>query len=251
MGPATAGEVAAKFNPSEPRIPGGEHGGEWGSGGGIGHDLLKLADRISLGDGEKLERSDKVNLSDATAVMAWTSGPGGQHLRFGIVDKGDAGKWRGANKGGTAVLDEHATAALSQSLEKLAQAGADGNAEAKAFDKAAGKLSDRLPGEPKGKAEHAAWLAKLSPADRQAVQDMGDEYDALYDQPWKRDAIHADWGTIRFEVWLSEGSTSRGAWEVKVAVVPKPDDTGELPDTAATMTPGNLRKIQAALVGPG
>src|SRR5258707_13744055 len=34
-----AGAVAAKFNPNEPRIPGGPPGGDWGSGGGGAHAL--------------------------------------------------------------------------------------------------------------------------------------------------------------------------------------------------------------------
>lgn len=45
--------AARSFNPAEPRIPGGPHGGEWGHGGVV-KDVLKLAGKIELGDGEEL-----------------------------------------------------------------------------------------------------------------------------------------------------------------------------------------------------
>jgi hypothetical protein len=77
--------VKAKFNPSEPRVPGGEHGGEWGSGGAGGalKDTLKLAGRIQLGKDEKLVGSAKID-GDGGIRMALTETHGVKSLRLGL-----------------------------------------------------------------------------------------------------------------------------------------------------------------------
>lgn len=89
-----------KFNPAEPRVPGGEHGGEWTSGGVI-RDALKLAGKIELADGEKLLGSSKVDGDQGTVRLALVGHGGHRSLRLGIGGPGfgarddDAGPWRG------------------------------------------------------------------------------------------------------------------------------------------------------------
>lgn len=97
-----AGSEARKFNPSEPRIPGGEHGGEWGGGGAVHalKDALKLGDKADLKPGEKLIGSDKVSADSGTIRMALVDHGGTKSLRLGIGGYGfgarddEAGPWR-------------------------------------------------------------------------------------------------------------------------------------------------------------
>ena len=131
--------MSRKFNPDEPRIPGGPHGGEWGHGGGLAHDVLKLAGRIQLGKDERLVGSDGVPVAPHASVtnkamLAMLSTPGGPRLRLGSVDRADAGRWRAANKGGTADLDAAAVKDLRTKLAAALDAGEKGVARSKAGD---------------------------------------------------------------------------------------------------------------------
>jgi hypothetical protein len=80
--------LRAKFNPDEPRIPGGPHGGEWGSGGGaVSHalkDALKLGDKTDLQPGEKLLGSSKIDGDAGGIRMALTERDGHRMLRLGL-----------------------------------------------------------------------------------------------------------------------------------------------------------------------
>ena len=95
-----AAPMVRKFNPGQPRVPGGEHGGEWSATGAI-KDALKLAGKIDLDPDENLLGSDKV-IGDGGAIrMALTDRNGHRSLRLGIGDSGfgsrddEAGPWRG------------------------------------------------------------------------------------------------------------------------------------------------------------
>jgi hypothetical protein len=81
---ATRRPVAARFNPDEPRVPGGPHGGEWGHGGGVLSDALKLAGKIQLDDGETLIGSSKVDGDAGGIRMAFTEQHGKRMLRLGL-----------------------------------------------------------------------------------------------------------------------------------------------------------------------
>ena len=75
------------FNPNEPRIPGGPHGGEWGSGGGVSHvlkDALNLDGRIDLAHDEKLVGSAKIDGDVGGIRMALTEQGGHRTLRLGL-----------------------------------------------------------------------------------------------------------------------------------------------------------------------
>lgn len=84
----TCENVERRFDPSEPRIPGGPHGGEWGSGGGsvgkVVKDALKLDGKIDLGPDEKLVGSAKVDGDQAGIRMALTETHGVKSLRLGL-----------------------------------------------------------------------------------------------------------------------------------------------------------------------
>lgn len=104
----TCENVERRFDPSEPRIPGGPHGGEWGSGGGsVGKalkDALKLDGKIDLGPDEKLVGSDKLLADSGSIRMALTETHGKKSLRLGLGDtpfgsrEDEAGPWRGSDK---------------------------------------------------------------------------------------------------------------------------------------------------------
>lgn len=108
LGFASGVEIAGSFDPSEPRIPGGPHGGEWGSGGGsVGKalkDALKLDGKIDLGPDEKLVGSDKLLADSGSIRMALTETHGKKSLRLGLGGpvfgsrEDEAGPWRGSDK---------------------------------------------------------------------------------------------------------------------------------------------------------
>jgi hypothetical protein len=97
---ASLRKVAAKFNKAEPRVPGGEHGGEWTATGAI-KDVLKLAGKIELADGEKLLGSNKIDGDQGTVRLALVGHGDRRSLRMGIGGAGfggrsdGAGPWRG------------------------------------------------------------------------------------------------------------------------------------------------------------
>lgn len=145
--------VERNFNPSEPRIPGGEHGGEWGHGGAVGKalkDALKLDGKIDLGSDEKLVGSDKLLADSGSIRMALTETHGKKSLRLGLGDSSfgsredEAGPWRGSDKvaeinAERKKLDDEHHSVVSE-LDKL-DAGPNADPERKA---ALQKRLDRL-----------------------------------------------------------------------------------------------------------
>jgi hypothetical protein len=89
--------VAAKYNPAQPRDPGGDDGGRWvrspGAGGSpakdaVKLDALKLAGKIDLEPGEQLVGSGKVDGDAGGIRMALTERGGERRLRFGAGPEG-------------------------------------------------------------------------------------------------------------------------------------------------------------------
>lgn len=225
------------FNPDQLRDP---HSGKWtdgafGPAAGAAKDLLKLAGRIDLAPGEELEHSDKLHLGDgdADAVFAWTSGPKGRHLRLGFVANEDVGRWRGANKGATAVLDADTVEAFHQDLTRMSAEAKRGAAEAKAHDKRYDAFEAKY-GTPSGE----AWKASLPPAGREALQDLDDEFEELYGGTYAKGGVYADWGDIRYELDLTDGT---GEPIFKIGISPKGET--DLPETYATMSAAQLKQF--------
>jgi hypothetical protein len=85
-------QLMRKFNPDQPRVPGGEHGGRWvkspGSAVSAVKDALKLAGRIDLDPGEELLGSAKVDGGAGGVRMALTERNGERMLRLGLGGDG-------------------------------------------------------------------------------------------------------------------------------------------------------------------
>jgi hypothetical protein len=171
-----------KFNPSEPRIPGGPHGGEWG-GGAAGRalkDALKLGDRADLAPGEKLVGSDRISPSgghDVDALFAVVDTPQGRRIRLGIIPTSDAEKWRAGNKGGTVNLTPESAGRLRDDLTQA-------NNKAK---KAAAKAD-------------ADWEAGRTPDLAEVVAEG---------------SIPSDWGDLKWDVYLTDDDPT--SWTTSLA----------------------------------
>lgn len=211
-GICTTCEVARSFNPSEPRIPGGPHGGEWGHGG-IGKDVkkalagqdpLKLADRIDLPAGDHLVSTGSVNdlVGDKSAVVAHINGNGGPRVRLGLVLPEDKRKWRAADKGATVDLDQHQAEAVRTELKRLQTKGPE-------------LLKQYRHGVNDGTYTHPEDLAALS------------------------GKIPASWGDLAWQLSLEEGgseikgpdvghgdSYDAGRWYLSLNVAPKGSNGG-------------------------
>lgn len=122
------------FNPNEPRDP---HSGKWtDAGADLAGDLLKLAGRIQLGDGEQLRSSGRLETSSGTDVdilHAVIDTPGGRQFRLGVIPADHADRWAAADKGGTSVLNQRSVAHLR---DDLTEATKTAKTAAKAADKA-------------------------------------------------------------------------------------------------------------------
>lgn len=82
-----------KFNPLQPRDPGGEDGGQWtkspaGAAEAAAKDLLKLAGKIDLAPDEKLVGSAKLDADRGGARLALTDLNGKRMLRLGLGSEG-------------------------------------------------------------------------------------------------------------------------------------------------------------------
>jgi hypothetical protein len=144
------GVVERKFNPLQPRDPGGEGGGQWvkspaGAAKAVGKDLLELAGRIELDRRETLVSSDRLvgdNGGDTHFNWAVVHGPYENDVRIGIIPHEDSAKWRAADLGGTATLTADQ---VHQLRTDLANATTEAKKAAKEAD---AHFGGRLPANP-------------------------------------------------------------------------------------------------------
>lgn len=89
----------------------------------------RIASRFDLKPGESLRsvqdlgRLTDLNQTEATVLKAVTDGPDGPRVRLGILPEENASSWRGAEKGGTVILDETQLAKARQDLSALQKTG--------------------------------------------------------------------------------------------------------------------------------
>jgi hypothetical protein len=125
--------TVARFDPTEPRDP---HSGKWTNGpGGAISDALKLAERIHLGDGERLHSSGRVETHsghDVDVLQAVVDTPRGRQVRIGIIPSDDAERWAAGDKGATSVLTPRAAAHLRDDLAEASKTAKSAAKEADA-----------------------------------------------------------------------------------------------------------------------
>lgn len=161
--------------------PGGHHHNQLSHAG----DLLGLAGRIELGDGESFISSGRVDLSDPfpEVLYAVVDTPKGQRVRVGIIPGEDAGKWRAGNKGGTADLDTDQIRRLRADLTAA-------NDRAKASAKAADKQ----------------WNSGTPPTEPVLI---GDE-------PVAEGRLETGWGDLTWSVWITDDDPAE--WQTSMGV---------------------------------
>jgi len=128
--------AGASFNPAERR----DGDGKWTDGvSGAVSDVLKLAGRIKLGLGESL--SSSAAIPDAGIAVAAIDSPGGRKLRIGLnINPEDIGRWSGADKGHTVVLDQAGVGKLDAAIARMQDGAKAGTALRKVFEKREGDL---------------------------------------------------------------------------------------------------------------
>jgi HK97 family phage prohead protease len=212
-------------------------------------DKLKLAGRIELKPGEKLVASDRVKRSSRANVtnvgmLAATDGPDGFRLRLGIVFNEDAGKWRGANRGGTLSMSKEDVAKVVDELESV---------DAKATDRA--KLMKKQIAQFDQLADIADDKDR-DPGDRAAAEA---KLDALGEQMGDRDQVVAEgvipageWGDLAFRVQLVDDDVG-GKWGMDIAV--RPPDAGDdwqiSEEQALELDKATLKRMLGQLSGLG
>jgi hypothetical protein len=148
--PALPSEVRS-FDPSlHPHDP---HNGEFiDTPGGAVKDLLKLAGKIDLADGEHLVASNKLKMRDGNIFTATTRLGGQRHLRFGLPEfdasSGEALPWQ-PDGPYTANLDQRGIETLRQGFDELDQMGRERVKKARA-------IADRMDAVPQGSPAYKA-----------------------------------------------------------------------------------------------
>ena len=110
-------------------------------------DRLKLAGRISLGSGERLHSSDRVAANGGgSALVAAVDGNAGRQVRLGAIadDKG-AEKWRAANRGATANLNDSEARNTADTLDTVVRRSRDQALEAEIVGDALDDLDPDSP----------------------------------------------------------------------------------------------------------
>lgn len=148
-------------------------------------DLLNLAGRIELGDGESFVSSGRVDLSDPYPEMLYAvvDTPSGQKVRVGVIGNEDAGRWRARNLGGTADLD-------TGQIRRLRAELTDANDRAKQ----AAKIADR------------AWGSATAPTDPVLT---GDE-------PVAEGRMKTGWGDLTWSMWVTDDDPAE--WQTSIGV---------------------------------
>lgn len=228
-----------KFNPSEPRIPGGEHGGEWGHGGAGGavKDALKLAGRIQLNDGETFKGSTKMDGRAGTIALAWTEHGGQRHLRLGMLGEHDS-DWHAADDGSSAAFDEHGIEALKTSLRDMQTKGVQAVKDFKDVNREMDAIE----------AKHGADESKWAPTVTAQYADLLGEYRRLTGDaaPTHGNTIYGSgFGQVRIGVAVNEGTPS----EYDTWLVPQrrgAEEPGHLALAAQDGDGLSLTKVQLA-----
>lgn len=184
--------------------PGGHMHNQLAHGG----DLLDLAGRIELGDGETFLSSGRLDPdgagSDPAAdvLFAVVNTPRGTRVRVGVIPFEDVPRWRAGNKGGTADLDMGQVGEFHTRLSQM-------NGQAKA----AAKRADDV------------WNTGSAPTDPVLAGTA----------PVEAGRIDSGWQPLRFEAWLTDDEPT--AWQVSIEV--GDDPTAE----ASTLDPKDTRKL--------
>lgn len=203
---------AGHFDPNEPRDP---HSGKWSGGPGgaaanITGDLLDLAGRIQLGDGEHLHSSGRLETHsghDVDVLHAVIDTPSGRQVRLGIIPSHDAHRWTAADKGATSVLSPRQTAHLRDDL-----------ADATKTAKAAAKKAD------------AAWARGDTPDTSTSVASG---------------VTHGDWADLHWSVDLTDDDPTSWSLSIEPAHSGKVDESAG----PATLTPKDVGALIKQLDG--
>lgn len=172
-------------------------------------DLLDLAGRIDLGDGESLVSSGEIDpTEDAARVLyAVVDSPKGPQFRLGVLDPDGGDRWRAGNKGATANLSVDQARKLRNEL-----------ASANDLAKRRAREADK------------AWNSGTAPTDpvllgSEPVIELGQ--------------VDSAWGAVKYNAWLNDDESS--GWEIDVWV-----SDAETAD-AAKFRPKELKKLLAVL----
>lgn len=139
-------------------------------------DRLKLAGRISLGSGESLHSSDRVAANGGgSALVAAVDGNAGRQVRLGAIadDKG-AEKWRAANRGATANLNDSEARQTSAVLETVVRRARDQALEAEIVGDALDDLDPDSPRFDELTARHEALTSGLLTGEQTVQSSWGD-----------------------------------------------------------------------------
>ena len=209
---AAAAPFLRRFNPAESR----DHDGKWtdgpgGAAAGAVDDLLDLAGKIKLGEGEHLQSSGRLHTNagvDTDIMHAVIDTPGGREIRLGFIPIEDAGKWTAGNKGATANLSVRSAGHLRDDL-------IEGDATAKKAAKAADK----------------AWQSGKPPDLKDSVASG---------------KTASPWGDISWEIFLTDDEPT--SWHTSLQITRGGTPVDAQAD-AATLTPGDLKKLTKLLDG--
>lgn len=191
-----------EFNRLHPR---GFHGMFGHKGGIVDADSLGLADRIKLGEGERLAGSDRFMSEDGDVpLVAWVDGPAGPRMRLGLIPAEDTGKWEAGKKGGTVELDGGQAAELREQLRGLAETAdtlGEMTPEAQAQQDDLIQQRNRIMARTVGPGR---TRVPLGDADKQALADVDGQLDALERNidswPQFDGAIDTPWGQLSYEL---------------------------------------------------
>jgi hypothetical protein len=163
-------------------------GGEGGSVPAAASGLKrndKVAARIPLADGETYAGSAAIR--SAGIALAAVDGPDGRSVRLGVgIDPDEIGRWAGADRGGTVVLDQQGMNQLREAIPQMLEAGKAGKARWRQMD----KEIDRL---------EAAGDQEALDAHNEAMAAFGDF--SVLDEG----TITGGWGDLHLRVLMSDG----------------------------------------------
>ncbi|GAA2360885.1 hypothetical protein Cme02nite_38270 [Catellatospora methionotrophica] len=204
--------LAGKYDPSQRR----DSDGKWSD------DALGLSDRITLNDGERLLGSRKGSVTESstsTPVLASIGTDSGTELRIGVVAVSDASKWAGANRGGTAKLDQAAVDNLNAAIDVEVS-------KAKTRQREIQKLWEDIED---AQAEYET--AYDADADAEAIRaarakvEAAEAAEAAYFENHDIDDLIGEgvvagssWGDIAFQIWGDDDE--QGGWYLDLAVKP-------------------------------